>query len=195
MEKDKEKTKRKLLGAVGSIMNEKGFSGLKVNEVAKTAGVSKMLIYRYFDNLDGLIKEFIKESDFWINYEIQSDNIEDLRKEIKNMYRLQAEYLSNNVVLQNLHLWELDKKSAFSKEISNAREENGLSLVQRVHEITGRSFEEVAVLSAILNGSVVYFSLFERINLPYNTLNFEKEGWEKILAGVEQIIDLWFEKM
>ncbi len=193
MEKDKKKTKRKLLDAVKYIIDNKGFAGVKVNEVAKTAGVSKMLIYRYFENLDGLVKAFLRDRDFWINYTIQSKNSEELRTEIKQMYRAQVEYFSNDSVLQSLHLWELDQKKAFSEEISLEREKNGLELVQKVHEITGKSYEEVAVLSALLNGTVSYFALFERLNLPYNGLDFKETGWGMIISGMEYFIDMWFD--
>lgn len=65
--KNKENTKKKLLEAVGNIMKDKGAAGLGVNKVAKKAGVSKMLIYRYFGSYETLIQTYIQEKDFWAN--------------------------------------------------------------------------------------------------------------------------------
>lgn len=65
--KNKENTKRKLLDAVGEIIKKSGFNGLGVNKVAKLAGVSKILIYRYFGDFHQLIKAYVVENNFWTN--------------------------------------------------------------------------------------------------------------------------------
>lgn len=65
--KNKENTKRKLLDAVGVILKKDGFGGLGVNKVAKLAGVSKILIYRYFGDFNELVKSCVVENNFWTN--------------------------------------------------------------------------------------------------------------------------------
>jgi AcrR family transcriptional regulator len=65
--RNKEKTKRKLLDAVGDIIRAEGFSRLGVNKVAKSAAVSKVLIYRYFGNFNQLLCAYIVERRFWKN--------------------------------------------------------------------------------------------------------------------------------
>jgi AcrR family transcriptional regulator len=63
--KNKENTKRKLLDAVGDIIRVEGFNGLGVNKVAKSAAVSKILIYRYFGGFNQLVRTYVLEKDFW----------------------------------------------------------------------------------------------------------------------------------
>ena len=53
--KNRMQTERKLIDAVDYFVKTKGFGGLGVNKVAKQAGVSKVLIYRYFGNLEKLL--------------------------------------------------------------------------------------------------------------------------------------------
>ncbi|QNK61930.1 TetR/AcrR family transcriptional regulator [Pedobacter sp. PAMC26386] len=65
--KNKENTKRKLLDAVGVILKKDGFSGLGVNKVAKLAGVSKILIYRYFGDFSKMVRFYVTENNFWTN--------------------------------------------------------------------------------------------------------------------------------
>ena len=48
IEKDRETTEKRLLTAVGEIVEESGLESLGINAVAQRAGVSKMLIYRYY---------------------------------------------------------------------------------------------------------------------------------------------------
>ena len=58
IEKDRETTEKRLLTAVGEIIEESGLESLGVNAVAQRAGVSKMLIYRYFGSLEDLIAQY-----------------------------------------------------------------------------------------------------------------------------------------
>ena len=53
--KNRQTTEMNLIKAVDELIEENGFEGLGINAVAAKAGVSKMLIYRYFNSLDGLI--------------------------------------------------------------------------------------------------------------------------------------------
>ena len=57
--KDKELTQEKILEAVDSIIVNDGFERVGVNAIAQNAGVSKMLIYRYFGGLDELIAQYL----------------------------------------------------------------------------------------------------------------------------------------
>ena len=54
--KNRQATEMTLITAVNDIIEESGFEGLGINAVAAKAKVSKMLIYRYFNSLDGLIE-------------------------------------------------------------------------------------------------------------------------------------------
>uniref|UniRef100_I2PX53 Transcriptional regulator n=1 Tax=Desulfovibrio sp. U5L TaxID=596152 RepID=I2PX53_9BACT len=63
--RDREATKRLLVEAVGRVLARQGFRAVKVNVVAREAGVDKVLIYRYFDGLPGLVAAFAHSGDFW----------------------------------------------------------------------------------------------------------------------------------
>jgi AcrR family transcriptional regulator len=63
--RDREATKRLLVDAVGRVLARQGFRAVKVNIVAREAGVDKVLIYRYFGGLPGLVAAFANSGDFW----------------------------------------------------------------------------------------------------------------------------------
>jgi AcrR family transcriptional regulator len=65
MARDRRETERKLIEAAGRLMAREGFARLGVNAVAAEAGVDKVLIYRYFDGLPGLIRAYARQGDFW----------------------------------------------------------------------------------------------------------------------------------
>lgn len=48
-------TEKRLLEAVSKIIEEEGFTQIGINRIAKKAQCDKVLIYRYFGGLDGLL--------------------------------------------------------------------------------------------------------------------------------------------
>lgn len=84
--RDKQKTKQKLLGAVGKILKTKGYSGLMVSKIAAVAGYDKKLIYEYFGSTDKLIDEYIRSQDYWSNFngELDTDMSDGGRQLSKN---------------------------------------------------------------------------------------------------------------
>ncbi|WP_375444917.1 TetR/AcrR family transcriptional regulator [uncultured Fibrella sp.] len=61
MVRDRLKTEQRLIDAVNELITEGGFDNVRINRLAQRAGVNKILIYRYFGNLDGLIKAYYEK--------------------------------------------------------------------------------------------------------------------------------------
>ena len=53
---------REILDAALTVFVEKGFAATKLDDVAVAAGISKGLLYRYFDNKAELFKEVIRQT-------------------------------------------------------------------------------------------------------------------------------------
>src|SRR5574344_3067358 len=70
-EKDRESTEKRILNAIGEMIAEEGFEKIGVNAIAARSGGSKILIYRYFSSVDGLIASYIRQHDFWINFPLE----------------------------------------------------------------------------------------------------------------------------
>ena len=66
MARDKEETKARILAAVTKLLAQSGFQQLGINAIGREAGVDKVLIYRYFEDLPSLLKTFGKEGNYWI---------------------------------------------------------------------------------------------------------------------------------
>jgi AcrR family transcriptional regulator len=65
MTKNRSETEKNILAAVTGIVRERGFGALGVNAVAEAAGVSKVLIYRYFGSYRGLLEDWALQRNFW----------------------------------------------------------------------------------------------------------------------------------
>lgn len=61
MAKDRLQTEQRLLDAVHEIITNEGLDQLRINKLAQQAKVNKILIYRYFGNLNGLIEVYYEK--------------------------------------------------------------------------------------------------------------------------------------
>ena len=194
IEKDRATTEKRLLETIGQMIAEKGFEKIGINAVAAQSGVSKILIYRYFGSVEGLIVAYIRQHDFWINFPRKIPQKEELPDFLKKMFRQQIEYLHHDTILKRLSRWELSSKNAMIDELCRQREETGLWLIETVSKLTNRSQKEVAALATIISASVTYLAMLEDFSPEYNGIPLNKiDGWEQICNGIDVIIDQWLE--
>lgn len=102
VERDREATEKRLLDTIGKMIAEEGFEKIGINAVATQSGVSKILIYRYFGSVEGLMAAYIRQHDFWLNLPLEFPDREQLPSFIKNMFQGQIEQLRNNPTLKRL---------------------------------------------------------------------------------------------
>lgn len=87
--KDRELTEKRILEAVGNIIENDGFEKTGVNAIAQRAGVSKMLIYRYFGGIDELIAQYLLRKDYWANTDTGIIKVSDIGGSLKRLFREQ----------------------------------------------------------------------------------------------------------
>ena len=190
--KNREQTEEKILEAVGSIIENQGFEKVGINAIATEAGVSKMLIYRYFGGVEELIAQYLIQKDYWANTDAAMINPGAVGDSIKSMFRRQVEQLRNDVTLRRLYRWELFTDNQNIRQLRNRREENGCRLIKMVSALTGCPDAQVAALASILSASISYLALLEDQCQSYNGICLQTdEGWNQLMQGIEMIIDLW----
>ena len=190
--KNREQTEEKILEAVGSIIENQGFEKVGINAIATEAGISKMLIYRYFGGVEELIAQYLIQKDYWVNTDAAIINPEAVGDSIKSMFRRQVEQLRNDITLRRLYRWELFTDNQNIRQLRNRREENGCRLIKMVSALTGCPDAQVAALASILSASISYLALLEDQCQSYNGICLQTdEGWNQLMQGIEMIIDLW----
>jgi AcrR family transcriptional regulator len=65
MPRNRQQTENRIREAARRLLRENGFEAWGVNGIARAAGVDKVLIYRYFQSVDGLLAEIIQGTLFW----------------------------------------------------------------------------------------------------------------------------------
>ena len=193
--KNRQTTEMNLIKAVDELIEENGFEGLGINAVAAKAGVSKMLIYRYFNSLDGLIAAYIQQHDYWINFDEQLPDEEHIGEFIKEIFKRQIAMLRQSYTLRRLYRWELTSNNIFIKELREKREAKGVWLVDAVSKLSKHRQKETAAMASILTAAISYLSLLEENCPVFNGINIQTEdGWKELEEGINILIDIWLEK-
>lgn len=191
-------TEKRLLDAVSHIIENDGFTKIGVNRIANRAGCDKVLIYRYFGGLDGLLVEWAKRHDYYsFAYSEFIDTIkqsekEDIRQIVKDVLFRQLHYLKDNVLMQQLLVWELSGHSSF-KGILEERERIGYKLQEELNrslDIGNDNDMSVAIIISAIN----YIVLFTRQYHKLNGIDFSKpETWSRMEAMISKYVDFIFD--
>lgn len=199
--RNKERSKLKFLEAVGIILKNEGHAGLKINNIAATAGVDKKMIYTYFGGLDDLIDEFMRTQDFWSNVkkEESATPIDDGGKAIAQELLLQQfEYVLHNEGMQKLLLWSLSEDRISLREWVDNQEKNGEQLFKYISD---PHFKENAPqfrsIMALLISGLYYLDLYSMVNgSKFCGIDIQsKEGRLEIEKAIKFLLDQTYENL
>lgn len=197
--RNKERSKQQLLDAVDTLLVSKGFTALKVNDIAATAGLDKKLIYRYFGSKDNLVDEYIRSLDFWSNVkkdDTRHDFSDGGREFTKQMLAEQFDYTADSKAFQKILLWGLYESRKSLKRVADDRESNGEVLLTN---ITDPFFGEKAGLyravTAILISGIYYLNMYAGVNgTTFCGIDLTTtEGKEEIKRALAVIVDLLYD--
>lgn len=190
MERNRDATEKRLLETVGRMVAEKGFEQIGINAVAAQSGVSKILIYRYFGSVDGLLSAYILQYDFWLNLPADVPERAELPQFLKTLFQQQIDRLRTDATLRRLYRWELSCNNATIAKIREQREKAGLELIRKFCQASGMQQPEAETISALFAASITYLAMLSDFCPVYNGIAIgEKAGWERIKSGIDALID------
>ncbi|MDA3915890.1 MAG: TetR/AcrR family transcriptional regulator [Deltaproteobacteria bacterium] len=191
--RDKKITSRRLINAVGSLLAKKGFVGVGVNAVAREAGVDKVLIYRYFGGLEGLITAFAKEGDFWPSaLELAGGDLQkfsqmplDERLSCFGSNFFQA--LKKRPVTQAIMAWEMIEPNGLTEELERIREEGIMEFFKMFFTREEINFDLQAVI--MLFGAGISYLVIRSNHIDvFGGLELNSdEGWKRMEKAFENI--------
>lgn len=198
--RDKDRTKNKMIQAVGKVLLKKGYTGLNASTIAKEAEVDKRLVWTYFGGLDPLVEEYISRRDFWKF--TATDSINDLlgtnngikKEQVSDLLKSQFEALLYDNVLQRIIHWELSENKSFLRNISNQREAIGEELFKHIAHQFNNETKQIRAITALLIGGIYYLALHGKVNGSlFCGLDINKEE-DKLLINktIEEIIAFAF---
>ena len=203
MPKDRQNTEHRLLQAVGEIVLEKGFSALGVNAVAQRAGVSKMLIYRYFGSFEELLQAWALQHNFWAEIAdgtiqrieaVEADKPEQQSREygklLSELFSQQVDSLQYSLLKREVLRWILMEENEVTRQVLQRVEEIGVAISQTMRNKIDSSRDIEAAISLLIGG-IYYLSLMSDRADVFNGIDLQSaEGWERIKGSVDMIIEL-----
>lgn len=191
--RDKQITSRRLISAVGSLLAKKGFKGMGVNAVAREAGVDKVLIYRYFGGLEGLIAAFGKEGDFWPSAlelaggDLQKFSQMPLDERLSVFASNFIDSLRKRPLTQAIMAWEIIEPNGLTEELERIREQSIIEFFQMFFMKDQVQIDLQAIIMLI--GAAISYLVIRSKNIDlFGGLDLGSEqGWKRIEKAIETI--------
>lgn len=195
-QKNRQDTEAKLIKAIGEVLADKGFAKLGVNAVARQAGVDKVLIYRYFDDLNGLMQAYAKSSDFWPSTSelLGQDNALEKLKAMpfsiafSEVFRRYAKALRSRPLTLEILSWETIERNALTIALEEVRESAGIELMAALSDINPPPADWQAITN-ILSGAIHYLAIRSRKVTVFSGMDIgDDEGWERLINSIEFLV-------
>ncbi len=199
--RDKERTKNKLLKAVGAILKKEGFPGLNISKVASKADVDRKLIYEYYGDLENLVQAYLNNKDYWKVNLVNIDEIiegsrEDFGKQIAySALEGQFDALMADKEMRKIITWSLCENFKPLTDLNMERERLGEALFSSISDNFFKDKEvDIRAVQGLLIGGIYYLTLQAKMSgqtmcgIDINTA----EGEEKIKKTLKQIVEWAF---
>ena len=199
---NKERSKLKLIAAVGGIIKSQGFSGLTISKIAKEAGLDRKLISLYFGSLENLVETYIRSKDYFISANgnagslmTESTNVNP-QTLLKDILSNQLDFFSKETEMQEIILWQLNERSNIMYEMAEEREKLGAAFFDLADPVFEGSSVDIRAISGLLVAGIYYMVLHAKSNDSlFCQIDIKtKKGIDRVRQSVSQIIDAAFDR-
>ncbi|MGJ1402945.1 TetR/AcrR family transcriptional regulator [Sphingobacterium siyangense] len=198
--RDKERTKARMIAAVGKVIQKKGYHALNGPNIALECGLNKALIWNYFGGLDQLVEAYLTQKDFWqigdkgvLEQMITNPGSISISL-IEELLKSQFNTFLKDTTKQKVIHWGLGEKTKALKNIAERRELLGEELFKHVDSKFENSENDLRATLAILVSSIYYLSLQAKstgstfCGIDVNT----EAGKERIQKTMRKILEQTF---
>ncbi len=188
MVRDREQTRQRILQAVSKLLLEQGFPAVGINAIARAAGCDKVLIYRYFGGLEGLLQEFSAQNDLWweVDEIITESSVGDL---VLNDYltTLLGRYvaaLEARPLTLEIMAWEMSDDNNLTRELQRIRSEQGMLLVKRIRELYQQPNVDIGGMLGVFGAAVNYLIIRTR----RQSRQYRTEEWWRLQQTISRLM-------
>ncbi|SMC67420.1 TetR/AcrR family transcriptional regulator [Pedobacter africanus] len=195
--REKARSMKKLVSAVGKVLQKHSYPGLTAVNIANEAGLNRKLIYTYFGTLDNLIETYIMDKDFWKSgaKKMLSNlvaNPDSLGKTMVNaLLQAQFDTLLNDKAQQKIMHWGLGGKNKMLRSAADQREATGEAVLGILDKDFEQSGVDIRAFLALHIAGIYYLSLHAKSNGS----NFcgidinEAKGKERISKAIQHHVE------
>jgi len=187
MKKDRAATETKIYESFLSLLEEKGPQAVGINAIAKKAGVSKELIYRYFGGLQGLLLQLAKKGDFFKSLlMLQNEDLETVES-VKEFAKAGTKELRENKLTQEILRWQLLENNDATRDLFQFSNQQ----IDKVFSISDKDTSLNHALQLMIGG-YVYLTLLSKFNKTFITTDLtSQDSWDNFDKALEKTIDLY----
>ena len=193
--RDSEAMRARILAAVGALILRDGLAGVGINALARQAGCDKVLIYRYFGDLDGVYAAYAAKGDFWWTVDDLTEGLDPARtplaQALKTMLRRHAAALRSRPITLAVLAAELTNRTALVVALETVRERRALQAAAWIGAHyrlpPGLDFEAVAMLLGV---AINYLAVRARTLSVMSGVRIASDAdWKRVFAAIDAIVD------
>jgi AcrR family transcriptional regulator len=193
--KRRQATEEKLLDALETVLVRDGLRGLSLNSVVEEAGVGKPLLYRYFNNLSGLLSAWAERrgslSADHLGGSVERSGRDDQAfiEQVANGLIDSADALRAQPIMLELLAEELTANSEISESFAKARRRQSETFLKAM--LTDERYVEARIRGKIvvLYAAINYLAMRSRRSPNFMGLRLDtKEGWEEAMTMVRMLV-------
>ncbi len=192
--RDRNATKKALIASVVRIAERDGLHALGINSIAREAGVDKVLIYRYFDGLDGLYEAVCAQADLWWRVDEIVDQLDfsDPASGLATYIIAHRKALLKRPLALRILAAEMTDRSALTIALEKVRETRGNRLsevfAERFPDL-GDSAPDVLVMANVLSAATQYLTVRSRDIKRFGGMRIqEDQTWMEIAEMTKKSI-------
>jgi len=188
--RDRERTKGKILKAVGEVIEKYGTEKVGVNLIAREAGVNKVLIYRYFGGVDGLMEQYVKTGQYTSTSSLEHiENLtapapEDRAKMWADVLTKGLHDLRERKATRDLIRWEI---GAGKPVMTDARNDSSVKMLEKIGELP--NYPNTNPMLAIVIGGMYHLAVSADYRDKFVNVDLQsEEEWKRLEQTMRDII-------
>ncbi len=193
MAKNRLQTEERILRAVEQILLKGGFPAIGINSIARQAGCDKVLIYRYFGGLDGLLKIFAETTELWWRLE---DIITETDEQVSQialpdylqvLLKRHAEALQAKPLTLEIMAWEMSEQNNLTIALARTRAERGMALVKKIRAHYQNPNIDIGGILGVFGAAINYLVIRTRKSPPQHMT----EEWWRLQHTITKMLEAY----
>jgi AcrR family transcriptional regulator len=193
--RDAGETKARILTALGQIIVRDGPGAVGINALAREVGADKVLIYRYFGDLDGVYRAYAEQSNFWYSSVEMKAGIDasktTLPEAIKLLLRRHAMGIRKRPVTLAVLAAEPALRTPLVVALEEVRERRALELMAWLFEhYRPHAGIDLEAIGLIISGAFNYLAARARNIRVMSGVGIRTDkDWDRLFKAMDQMID------
>jgi AcrR family transcriptional regulator len=193
MTKSRLQTEQKILAALQHILLEQGFPVVGINSIARQAGCDKVLIYRYFDGLEGLLLAFAEITPLWwevddiIDQPVEAIGQQPLHLYLQELLKRHVIALQARPLTLEIMAWEMSAENNLTVALARTRAERGMDLVKKIRAHYQQPTIDIGGILGVFGAAINYLLIRTRHASPQHMA----EEWWRLQHTIEQLMEAY----